>query len=420
MTALSEGWKTVPLASLCVDVKADIVDGPFGSNLKRSDYVTSGVPVLKIQNVKPNAIHLKKMDFVTDAKYSELERHAFRDGDIVMTKLGDPLGVAAKVVGVGRGLIVADLVRLRVQGVDTDFLCHQLNAPAIQRHINSLQKGTTRPRVNLDMIRNLPIVLPSLDEQRRIVTILEDHLSRLQMAQASVATLQSQTDLLDDSGAIRLREDSLKQGGVLGTVGDLATLDSGPAFKSAQFREDGRGIRLLRGDNIDVGALRWDRTRTWPVELLKGYEHLQVEVGDVILAMDRPIISTGLKIARVTDRDLPALLVQRVARITPISPTSSDYLYALLDSPHFVGYLKGKSVGTQLPHITLKAIRDYPVPLVDQGRQREFLVNLQAVRDESARLRGVLATTARSSMMLHQSLLRAAFSGQLTRESISV
>lgn len=196
MTHLPVNWTVAPLVSLCRNPKADIVDGPFGSNLKRSDYVASGMPVLKIQNVKPNRIVLKKMDFVTEQKYRELERHSFRDGDIIMTKLGDPLGVAARVVGLGEGLIVADLVRLRVQGIDPEFLCYQLNSPLIQRYINGLQKGTTRPRVNLGMIRDLPIVLPPLDEQRRIVTVLEDLLGRLDNALSSVDSAARRIALL--------------------------------------------------------------------------------------------------------------------------------------------------------------------------------------------------------------------------------
>ena len=100
------------LKDLCNNFKADIVDGPFGSNMKRSDYIKDGVPVLKIQNVKQFKIELKKMDFVTKSKYDELKRHSYKKGDIIMTKLGDPLGASAIVENIDDGLIVADLVRI--------------------------------------------------------------------------------------------------------------------------------------------------------------------------------------------------------------------------------------------------------------------------------------------------------------------
>ena len=156
------------------------------------------------------------------------------------------------------------------------------------------------------------------------------------------------------------------------TVGDVATVDSGPAFKSANFREQGAGIRLLRGDNIEPGSLRWTRTKIWPSELLEGYEHLAVREGDLILGMDRPVISTGLKLARVMKADLPALLVQRVARIRPNS-INDRYLYYWLTSQEFIRHLQGSATGTQLPHVTLTSIRQFRVPRFDVESERRIV-----------------------------------------------
>lgn len=125
------GLPIVALKDLCADFKKDIVDGPFGSNLKRSHFTEEGIPVLKIQNIKPFKIEKKKMDFVTLDKFSELERHSFRQGDIVMTKLGSPLGVSAIVDDIQEGVIVADLVRIRASKIDTRYLCYHLNSPEL-------------------------------------------------------------------------------------------------------------------------------------------------------------------------------------------------------------------------------------------------------------------------------------------------
>lgn len=152
-------------------------------------------------------------------------------------------------------------------------------------------------------------------------------------------------------------------------VGDLAAVDSGPAFKSREFKGPGEGIPLLRGDNIEPGSLRWARTKTWPVRLLGGHEHLHVADGDLILGMDRPLVSAGLKLARVTSSDLPALLVQRVARIRPIE-IDSCYLYYLLSSPEFIRHLLRNSTGTQLPHVTLRSIREFRLPRFKESDER--------------------------------------------------
>ena len=169
----SKEWIKSPLKDLCNNFKADIVDGPFGSNLKKSDYIDTGIEVLKIQNVKPFYINNKKMNFVSEEKYNELQRHSFISGDILMTKLGEPLGVCAIVEELKQGLIVADLVRIRAAKINTKFLCYQLNSPSINRYINSQQTGSGRKRIRLSVARELPILHPSMEVQDEIVKSLD-------------------------------------------------------------------------------------------------------------------------------------------------------------------------------------------------------------------------------------------------------
>ena len=58
-------------------------------------------------------------------------------------------------------------------------------------------------------------------------------------------------------------------------------------------------IRLLRGDNIAPGRVRWDGVKRWSRENAVGLERYALEPGDVVLAMDRPWIPAGLKVAQV-------------------------------------------------------------------------------------------------------------------------
>lgn len=175
-------------------------------------------------------------------------------------------------------------------------------------------------------------------------------------------------------------------------LGDVARVDSGPAFRSAMFRGPGEGVRLVRGDNIEPGGLRWTRTKTWPQSELAGYEHLFLGPDDLILGMDRPVISSGLKLARVRPTDLPALLVQRVARIRPVS-IERDYLYHWLSSPEFARHLQGHATGTQLPHVTLKSIRAYPVPRFGDQSERRIV---ELLEDQLTRLDAAQGSISKS------------------------
>src|SRR2546428_714814 len=98
-------------------------------------------------------------------------------------------------------------------------------------------------------------------------------------------------------------------------LGDVVDLLTGFPFKSEHYVEDSNAPRLLRGDNVAQGTLRWDGAKRLPNSAVKDVADYSLHEGDVILAMDRPWIDAGLKYASVRSSDLPSLLVQRVARL---------------------------------------------------------------------------------------------------------
>ncbi len=132
---LPQGWINVQLDDLVLNPKGDLVDGPFGSNLKSSEYVDSGIPVLKIQNIKANRFVRKRLSYVTPQKATELSRHSFLAGDLMITKLGEPLGLCCRVpADLEHGIFVADLMRLRPSAkiIDSSFLLHAINSVVVQ------------------------------------------------------------------------------------------------------------------------------------------------------------------------------------------------------------------------------------------------------------------------------------------------
>ena len=82
----------------------------------------------------------------------------------------------------------------------------------------------------------------------------------------------------------------------LGTkLGKVIDLKTGFPFKSDKYSENPSDIRLLRGDNIVQGRLRWDDVQRWPRSEAHEYNDYTLQQGDVVLAMDRPWIEAGLK-----------------------------------------------------------------------------------------------------------------------------
>lgn len=162
---------------------------------------------------------------------------------------------------------------------------------------------------------------------------------------------------------------------------DVADLDVGYAFKSADFTADSSGSRLLRGDNIGQGVTRWERTAYWPQAEL-AQSRYELREADVVLAMDRPWIEAGLKYATISAPDLPALLVQRVARLRAKPGTDQGYLGCVIGSRGFTEFVLAVQTGTSIPHISGKQIAGYRLRLHSLSEQRAIAEVLGALDDK--------------------------------------
>jgi type I restriction enzyme S subunit len=166
------------------------------------------------------------------------------------------------------------------------------------------------------------------------------------------------------------------------SLASVAEIKTGFPFRSKDYAKDNSRVRLLRGDNIIQGALRWDDAKCWPIEFTSDLEEFALEEGDVVLAMDRPWIEAGLKYARITKDDLPALLVQRVSRLRPKTALHKRFLYYIIGSKEFTQHVLAVQTGTTVPHISAKQIGDFRFSLPTIAEQEKMANLLTAIDDK--------------------------------------
>lgn len=162
----------------------------------------------------------------------------------------------------------------------------------------------------------------------------------------------------------------IPEGWKLTTVGEHIDLLGGFAFKSSLYSESEGSIKLLRGDNIEPGALRWRGVKKWDSEACKGLERYLLKEGDFVVSMDRTWISSGLKVAEVKKEDLPCLLVQRVSRVRSKSTLEQGLLRQLFSGKRFERYVKSVQTETAVPHISSSQIKEFPILLPPLSEQK--------------------------------------------------
>ncbi|MES2356059.1 MAG: restriction endonuclease subunit S [Pseudomonadota bacterium] len=251
-------------------------------------------------------------------------------------------------------------------------------------------------------VAKIEIPLPSAHEQQRIAKILDQAEALRTKRRAALAQLDTLTKAIFFD--LFTSESSIWKKVQLEEVADMVT---GYPFPSAEYTEKAEAINLCRGANVLPGRIDWKDLVRWPKQKAEHLAEFNLCPGDVVIAMDRPWISEGFKIAAVRSEDCPALLVQRVARVRGKNNVPNEFLFHLLNQPSFTRHCRPTE--TTVPHISPKDIRSFLFPLPPLKLQREFAHHVTTIEK--------LKTTHRASLTeldaLFASLQHRAFRGEL-------
>jgi type I restriction enzyme S subunit len=400
--------KTVALEKLALDEPNSFVDGPFGSDLKVTDFVDRGIPVVRIQHIGRAFFKNQINQFITEEKFDALRKHNVRPGDIVFAKLGSQVGLSAVIPeSIPQGIIVADCVRLRPRRdvVDTKYLVYILNSNQVLEQITTYGKGTTRTRVNLADFRKVEVPLPPLDEQRRIAHLLEqaDRLRRLRRH----ATQQTETFLQSVFIEMFTGEDS--RSWPISTVEDVAVnIRTGP-FGSQLLHSEfvDEGIAVLGIDNAVSNRFVWAERRYITPDKYEELRRYTVHPGDVLIT----IMGTCGRCAVVPD-DIPlAINTKHICCITLNQKHClPSYLHAcFLNHPAVLTQLGGSQRGAIMDGLNMGIIKELKIPLPPMILQKRFnqIVNkLDFILSQKRE-------SERQAELLFQSLLHQSFSSEL-------
>lgn len=194
-----KGWQVVRLG----DLAEKMSDGPFGSNLKSSHYVESGVRVIRLQNIGVGELIDNDKAFVSEEHYASLPRHHCRPGDVVIGTLGDPnLRAFVMPDWLNEALNKADCVQFRCKSglCDATYICGLMNMPATLSMASAMVQGITRARISMGRLRELVVPNPPIALQEEFATkvkavqsIVKQQVDALAAAQATLDALLHQS-----------------------------------------------------------------------------------------------------------------------------------------------------------------------------------------------------------------------------------
>ncbi|NGZ74095.1 restriction endonuclease subunit S [Saccharibacillus alkalitolerans] len=193
-------WKLVDIESIAKKEKYSMAIGPFGSNLKVTDYRSSGVPLVFVRNIRSFNYDLEQK-FVSTEKAKTLLPHSIEPNDILITKMGDPPGDAdIYPAGLPKAIITSDCIKLKVDKelIINEFALYAIQSPFFQKQVREKSKGVAQQKISLDSFKKMKIYLPPISEQLEVVKLLRN----------SFESMQQENDLLQQTSE---RMNALKQ-----------------------------------------------------------------------------------------------------------------------------------------------------------------------------------------------------------------
>ena len=173
MSKENHGRATVE--SVLADIPNAARTGPFGSQLLVSEFTDSGIPVLGIDNVVGNTFDWGERRFISQEKYEQLRRYTVRPGDVIITIMGTTGRVA---VAPDNLPICISTKHLCTMTVDREQMCPEYLWAClrwdseVRMQTQRESKGAIMEGWNLGIVKDLMISKPSMEVQRKFVSLL--------------------------------------------------------------------------------------------------------------------------------------------------------------------------------------------------------------------------------------------------------
>jgi len=408
MTDLPDGWEWESIEGLARHAAHALAIGPFGSNLKVVDYRDEGVPLIFVRHIRARNFDGFDPKFVDERKADDLAAHVVRAGDVLVTKMGEPPGDACVYPDRRPAVLTADCIKITPhECLDARYMAHLIEAPQFRAAMRTITQGVAQRKVSLGRFRKLRLPVAPFAEQDRIVSAIEEHLSRLDVAASNLVRARRRTAPLLDRLLDGLHSD--------GSVDvELQHVLDRPLANGRSVRTDPSGFPVLR-----LTALRDRRVNLserkggeWTEEAARPY---LVERGDFLVSRGNGSLRLVGRGGLVDDDPDPVAYPDTLIRVR-VNPHEIDarYLALVWDSRRVRQQIERQARTTAgIYKVNQEMLRLIRIPKPRLEVQRELIARAEDALEVIQRLEHAAGRTLSLAERLRRSVLAAAFSGQL-------
>lgn len=315
------GWKKGSISSL--------VNTVMGYAFKSSDFVESGIPLVRMGNLYQNQFQLDRSPkYLPESHADEYKRFILKPGDLIMSMTGTmgkrDYGFTVEIPADAPYCLLNQRV-LKIEPKKEEsknFILNLMKSEYVLSRMYSLPGGTKQANLSSSQINEISVLIPPVSEQKKIGEILTtwdkaiDTTERLidNSKQHKKALMQQlltgKKRLLDDNGKPFEGEwEKVK-------LSDIANISMGSSPKSAAYNDEGVGLPLLQG-NADIKN-RKSAPRIYTSQITR-----ECQIGDILLSVRAPVGTVALS-------EHHACIGRGISSIRAKKKHSQDFLYQLM------------------------------------------------------------------------------------------
>jgi type I restriction enzyme S subunit len=416
----SPGWPIVSLDEIC-SIASGITKGR-----KAPTEPLREVPYMAVVNVQDGRLNLEAVKTI-QASSTEIERYRLVSGDLLLTEGGDPdkLGRGAVWNGEIKDCIHQNhIFRVRASSslINMGFLSRLVASPAGKAYFLSKAKQTTGiASINLTQLRNFPVPLAPLNEQRRIAAKLDTTLAavdacrqRLDGVEALLKRFRQAVLAAATSGELtrEWREESGAPEWELLQAADVCEkVQSGGTPKAGFIDEP--GVPFLKVYNLVDQSVDFNYRPQYvdPEVHLGPLAKSRTLPDDVLMNIVGPPLG---KVAIVPDAHDEWNINQAICLFRPSSKITTGWLYYLLCEGANIRQIQLETKGSagQI-NISLTQCRQFEFPVPSIEEQHEISHRVESLLSLADQLEARLTTARKVVDRLTPALLAKAFRGEL-------
>jgi len=285
--------------------------------------------------------------------------------------------------------------------LDRGYLFHWITSDQVVEKINATSTGARMPRANVKEILEFPFPLPPLEEQQRIVAILDEAFEGLARARGHAkANLQNAQELFENILTHTLRH-KFEQGKDK-LLGDICELAQGLAIN--------KGTKHLLVEKSSKPLLRIKDLRNNTVEQYVAETGFPPKAA--VTADD--IIYTRTGQIGLVFRGFEGVLHNNCFSVRTLGDVSQEYLFWWLQEPVFKSEIISLASRAAQPDITHKLFKARSITFPNKDDQASAVELIESAYSETTKLQENYKNKIQDIDDLRQSLLQKAFAGELT------